>query len=165
MIDIRTIDAEELPKVQQIAHQTWPDTFGKILSPDQITYMLKLMYSLEELNSQLEKGVTFLLATDEKTELGFAGFELDYSESSKAKLHKLYLLPSAQGKGLGKKLILNVADRARESGQKSLLLNVNKYNQSAIEFYIRMGFAEIYKEVIDIGHGYVMDDLVMEMEL
>lgn len=165
MITIRTIAAEELPKVQQIAHRTWPDTFGKILSPEQITYMLELLYDLTILESQLEKGHTFLLAIENETELGFAGFELNYAGSPKAKLHKIYLLPSAQGKGIGKKLILQVADRARQAGQKSLLLNVNKYNQPAIDFYEKMGFVEIYKEVIDIGSGYVMDDVVMELSL
>ena len=62
-------------------------------------------------------------------------------------------------------MILEVADRARKANQKSLLLNVNKYNQKAIEFYNRIGFQEIYKEVIDIGNGYVMDDVVMELNL
>jgi GNAT superfamily N-acetyltransferase len=165
MINIRTIAAEELPKVQAIAHQTWPNTFGKILSAEQIDYMLNLMYSIEELELQLEKGLTFLLAEEDGTALGFAGFELNCSDLPKAKLHKIYLLPTAQGKGLGKKLILEVADRAKQANQKSLLLNVNKYNQPAIDFYLRIGFVEIYKEVIDIGGGYVMDDVVMELSL
>jgi len=164
-MQIRQLAIEELSKVQSIAHRTWPDTFGKILSPEQITYMLELMYDLNILESQLEKGHTFLIAEEDGAELGFAGFELNYAASPKAKLHKIYLLPSAQGKGLGKKLIFEVADRAKQAGQKSLLLNVNKYNQSAIDFYMRMGFVEIYKEVIDIGGGYVMDDVVMELNL
>ncbi|WP_332913722.1 hypothetical protein [Algoriphagus boritolerans] len=42
---------------------------------------------------------------------------------------------------------------------------MNKYNQKAINFYLKMGFQEIYKEVIDIGNGYVMDDVVMELKL
>ncbi|WP_026966344.1 GNAT family N-acetyltransferase [Algoriphagus terrigena] len=165
MIQIRQLVIEELTKVQSIAHRTWPDTFGKILSPEQITYMLELMYDLTVLESQLEKGHTFLIAEEDGLELGFAGFELNYAASPKAKLHKIYLLPEAQGKGLGKKLILEVADRARQAGQKSLLLNVNKHNQPAIDFYMRMGFVEIYKEVIDIGGGYVMDDVVMELNV
>jgi hypothetical protein len=44
-------------------------------------------------------------------------------------------------------------------------LNVNKDNQKAIDFYTSQGFVEIYKEVIDIGNGYVMDDAVMELPL
>ena len=164
-MQIRPLAKEELSKVQSIAHRTWPDTFGKILSPEQITYMLELIYDLNILESQLAKGHTFLIAEEDGAELGFAGFELNYAASPKAKLHKIYLLPEAQGKGLGKKLILEVADRAREAGQKSLLLNVNKHNQPAIDFYMRIGFVAIYKEVIDIGGGYVMDDVVMELNL
>ena len=162
---IRQLTKEELTKVQSIAHRTWPSTFANILSPEQIDYMLNWMYDLKMLESQLEKGHTFLLAEEDEKELGFAGFELNYAEGPKAKLHKIYLLPEAQGKGAGKALILEVADRARKANQKSLLLNVNKYNQRAIDFYLRMDFQEIYKEVIDIGNGYVMDDVVMELNL
>ncbi len=164
-MQIRPLRKEELIKVQSIAYRTWPSTFGEILSPEQISYMLKMMYDVSVLESQWQKGHTFLLAEENGQEMGFAGFELNYSESPKAKLHKIYLLPAAQGKGIGKALILEVANRAREAGQKSLLLNVNKYNQKAIEFYQRIGFNEIFKEVIDIGNGYVMDDVVMELGL
>jgi GNAT superfamily N-acetyltransferase len=162
---IRQLAKEELPKVQSIAYRTWPTTFANILSPEQIDYMLNWMYDVKMLESQLEKGHTFLLAEEKGEELGFAGFELNYSEGQKAKLHKIYLLPTAQGKGVGKGLIFEVADQARKANQKSLLLNVNKYNQKAIDFYLKIGFQEIYKEVIDIGNGYVMDDVVMELNL
>ena len=165
MIQLKTAFREDLFKVQSIAYQTWPSTFANILSPDQIEYMLNWMYDLKMLESQIEKGHKFLLAEEGGNELGFAGFELNYAEGPKAKLHKIYLLSEAQGKGVGKALILEVAERSRNSGQKSLLLNVNKYNQNAIDFYLRMGFKEIYKEVIDIGNGYVMDDVVMELTL
>lgn len=127
--------------------------------------MLEMMYDLAVLESQLDKGHTFLLVEENGTELGFAGFEPFYAGSAKTKLHKIYLLPEAQGKGVGKALILDVAERARKARQTSLLLNVNQYNQKAIEFYGRMGFVEIYKEVVDIGSGYVMDDVVMELSL
>ena len=162
---IRQLSNAELSTVQSIAHRTWPSTFANILSSEQIDYMLNWMYDLSMLESQLDKGHTFLLAEEEGKELGFAGFELNYKKEPKAKLHKIYLIPEAQGKGGGKALILEVAYRAKKAGQKSLLLNVNKYNQKAIDFYLRMGFGEIHKEVIDIGNGYVMDDVVMELNL
>jgi ribosomal protein S18 acetylase RimI-like enzyme len=165
MTSIRPLAHNELSKVQSIAHRTWPNTFREILCPEQISYMLNMMYALPVLESQWQKGHTFLLAEENGQEMGFAGFELNYAEGPKAKLHKIYLLPETQGKGLGKKLILEVARRVREAGHKSLLLNVNKYNQKAIDFYQRIGFQEIYKEVIDIGNGYVMDDVVMEFTL
>ncbi len=166
MIQIRKALPEELPIVRDIAHKTWPHTFAGILSLPQIEYMLELMYNMKTLESQLsEKGQVFLLAKEEGEFLGFAAYELNYSERAKAKLHKIYVLPSAQGKGLGKKLILEVSDQANAKGQKSLLLNVNKFNQPAIDFYAYLGFKEAYREVIDIGNGYVMDDVAMELIL
>jgi ribosomal protein S18 acetylase RimI-like enzyme len=165
MISIRKLFFFELGKVQSIAQRTWPTTFSNILSPEQIEYMLNWMYSLEMLEVQWNKGHTFLLAEEDGIELGFAGFELNYSEEPKAKLHKIYLLPEVQGKGVGKKLITEVSTQAQAAAHKSLLLNVNKYNQNAIDFYKKLGFTEIYKEVIDIGNGYLMDDVVMELNL
>lgn len=164
-MELRQLSKEELIKVQSIAHRTWPSTFGNILSHEQIAYMLELMYDLSVLESQMDKGHQFLLAEENETELGFAGFELNYADSPKTKLHKIYLLPEAQGRGAGKKLIFEVAQTAKQHGQVSLLLNVNKHNDKAINFYNRMGFRELYKEVIDIGNGYVMDDVVMELNL
>lgn len=165
MVLLRQICKEELNKVHHIAHQTWPSTFGAILSAEQIAYMLNWMYDLPLLESQVEKGHTFLIAEAQGTAIGFAGFELFYNEGTKTKLHKLYLLPSSHGKGTGKALLQEVANRARAAGQQSLTLNVNKDNQKAIDFYRSQGFVEIYKEVIDIGNGYVMDDAVMELAL
>ena len=165
MVQLRQIAKEELFKVQGIAHQTWPSTFGAILSAEQIDYMLHWMYDQPQLESQVERGHTFLIAEENGTAIGFAGFELFYKEGTKAKLHKLYLLPSSHGKGTGKALLQEVASRARAAGQQILTLNVNKDNQKAIDFYTSQGFVEIYKEVIDIGNGYVMDDAVMELPL
>jgi ribosomal protein S18 acetylase RimI-like enzyme len=43
-------------------------------------------------------------------------------------------------------------------------LNVNKRNK-AIAFYEHQGFRIVREEVIDIGHGYVMDDHVMARQI
>jgi ribosomal protein S18 acetylase RimI-like enzyme len=165
MVHLRLLAKEELILIQRIAHQTWPSTFAGLLSEAQIAYMLNWMYDLKMLESQVEKGHNFFVAEEQGDAIGFAGFELNHLEGPKAKLHKLYLLPTSQGKGVGKSLLLEVVKRAREAGQKSLVLNVNKYNKKAIDFYLAMGFVTIRQEVNDIGSGYVMDDDVMELTL
>ena len=85
---IRQLSKEELTNVQSIAHRTWPSTFANILSPEQIDYMLNWMYDLKMLESQLEKGHTFLLAEEDEKELGFAGFELNYQLLEKQSFRK-----------------------------------------------------------------------------
>ena len=165
MVHLRLLAKKELILIQGIAHQTWPSTFAGLLSEEQIAYMLNWMYDLKMLESQVEQGHGFLVAEEDGAAVGFAGYEFNHLAGSMAKLHKLYLLPSSQGKGVGKSLLLEVTKRAREAGQKSLVLNVNKQNKKAIDFYRVLGFVTIRQEVNDIGQGYVMDDDVMELSL
>ena len=164
MIEILRASPSDLVYVREIALETWPKTFADILTPDQISYMLQWMYDLEALKSQvLEKNHVFLLAKEKGKYLGFCSFEVHSSEDLKTKIHKIYILPDTQGKGIGKKLIEAVEHIAKENGDTHLFLNVNKHNNSAIDFYRHIGFYEAFREVIDIGNGFVMDDLVMEM--
>lgn len=167
MLGIALATDEHLPIIRDIAHRTWPATFGEILSPEQIGYMLEIMYSLDALQKQVhEQGHVFLLAAEpvSDTNLGYVSFELNYQGQPTTKIHKLYILPENQGKGVGHALVSAVTMMARQHGNDSLSLNVNKHNK-AVQFYERLGFSVADTEVIDIGNGFVMDDLVMTKPL
>ncbi|WP_155297214.1 GNAT family N-acetyltransferase [Spirosoma aerolatum] len=163
MITITQATEHDLPTIQDIAHRTWPNTFGEILSPNQISYMLDMMYSLESLKSQVnDKQHVFLLAKDDTTQefLGYSSYELNYKGQPLTKIHKIYLLPASQGKGVGRLLIDAVAEVAKANNNDRLGLNVNRYNK-AIQFYERVGFSIVGNEDIDIGDGFLMEDFVM----
>jgi GNAT superfamily N-acetyltransferase len=157
-----TID--ELHHVRDIAHRTWPSTFKDILTPAQIEYMLGWMYNLDTLKQQFQIGHRFYAVKENKQFLGFAAIELNQPESGKVKLHKLYLLPDQQGKGLGKMLLDTVVETARNEHLQLLVLNVNRHNV-AVNFYQHYGFSILKEEVIDIGNSFIMDDFVMGMEV
>lgn len=162
---IRAAAIADIPTIRSIALATWPVAYGKILSPAQLAYMLDLMYSGSALQEQLSvKGHRFLIGTTDDRAIGFAGFEHRYGGTLNSRLHKLYVLPNTQGTGAGVLLLSAVEDAAREVGDHGLELNVNRFNP-AKEFYLRRGFRITRDEVIDIGHGYVMDDHVMEKTL
>ncbi len=167
MIAITQATKADFPIIQNIAHQTWPSTFADILSPTQISYMLDMMYSLEALKEQVnDKKHVFLLAKDEGSGeyLGFISYELTCKSQPITKIHKIYLLPASQGKGVGRLLIDTVADVAIRTDNNRLGLNVNRYNK-AIQFYERMGFSIVGQEDIDIGDGFLMEDFIMEKSL
>ncbi|MFD2036086.1 GNAT family N-acetyltransferase [Belliella marina] len=166
MIEIRKASLDQLIEVQKIAYATWPETFSNILTPVQIDYMLNWMYDLDALKNQMnEKNHVFLLASEDEKFLGFCSYELASENSKKVKIHKIYILPNTQGKGIGRKLIDEVKKLTIQNGFGSLYLNVNRFNLGAIDFYLYLGFKEVRKEVIDIGNGFIMDDLVLEMEV
>jgi ribosomal protein S18 acetylase RimI-like enzyme len=164
---MQIIEAEEkhFPIIQQIAQATWPVTFGNILSPTQIAYMLEMMYSTSALvNQTTVKKHVFLLAEENGAHLGYLSYELNYKGLSKTKIHKIYIHPSAQGKGIGKLLIKKAEDIARENQNAILSLNVNRDNK-AVKFYEGQGFAITGKEDIDIGEGFLMEDYIMDKVL
>jgi len=156
---------KDLNTIREIAHKTWPSTFSSILSPDQINYMLEWMYSLESLKNQInDKGNVFLIASFDGEPLGFASYEMNYKSQNTMKLHKIYILPEAQGKGIGASLIKEIKKAASEKHQTGILLNVNRQNP-AVKVYEHLGFKIIGEENIDIGNGFFMNDFVMELTL
>lgn len=164
MIILRKAKEEDIEVIQTLARETWPTAYAEIISIEQIEYMLDKMYNKGELLSQLQKGHTFLIAEDGSRDVGFAGFSVIDSDKHIYKLHKLYVLPDAHGKGLGKILINEVVNQVKDAGGLALQLNVNRDNKAA-DFYKKAGF--IIKETVDlnIGNGFLMNDYVMEKQL
>ena len=150
----------QLEIIQDLAKAIWPDAYGAILSQEQLEYMMEMMYSLDSLENQLKNNTVFLLAKEENDFIGFASYELNFQNSNKTKIHKLYILPTIQGKGVGKNLILHIQEIAKKNSNSALILNVNKYNK-AKDFYLHNQFEIADSLVVDIGNGYVMDDFVM----
>ena len=50
---------KELAAIRAIAKSVWPPTFREILSPEQITYMMKMMYGPEVLEREFDRGIYF----------------------------------------------------------------------------------------------------------
>ncbi len=168
MIEIEKVyhtDTDKFQIIITIAQETWPTTYGEILSSDQLEYMFDMMYSTKSLLEQAaKKNQQFILIKEDNKYLGFASYEIDCMGTNKTKVHKIYIAPSAQGKGIGKKLIDFITLESQKQHEIAIVLNVNKFNK-AIHFYTKIGFTKVKEEVIAIGNGYVMDDYVMERML
>jgi GNAT superfamily N-acetyltransferase len=165
---IRYAQKNELHLIQKIAFETWPIAYGNILSDDQLAYMLNLFYDLDVLaNQQAQLNHQFILAFDESgNELGFACYSKEIDDpTDKYLLHKLYILPTQQGKKTGTMLLNFVINEIKKTEEKSAIqLNVNRYN-NALNFYLKHGFTIIREEDNDIGAGYFMNDYVMQKDL
>lgn len=162
MLSIRKAYKTDIPLVRELALAVWPQTYSTIISADQIEYMLNLMYSHSSLEEQMQQGAEFIIVSDEETPVGFASFQ--ETEPFVYKLHKIYILPNRQGKGTGRFVIDYILDTLKKRGAGTLQLQVNR-NNTACEFYEKLGFRVIKKADFDIGGGYFMNDFVMEKAL
>ncbi|MDN3550662.1 GNAT family N-acetyltransferase [Mucilaginibacter aquaedulcis] len=164
MYTITKATVNDVETIRQIADKTWWVTYGPILEAEQISFMLNEIYSADKLYKQIENNLqTYLLLLEDNEPVAFAGYSPRDEDADIYKLHKLYCLPATQGKGYGKILINEVAQKTLDAGKNVLELNVNRFN-NAKSFYEKMGFAVAYEEDIAIG-PYWMNDYVMRKQL
>ncbi|SMC76675.1 GNAT family N-acetyltransferase [Moheibacter sediminis] len=162
MIKLISVSVDLISTIQQLSREIWDEHYIKILSQEQIDYMLEKFYSTEKIKSEIEEGVLWEMLLDDERPIGYLVCKI---ESDKVYISKIYLKAETRGKGLGKLLLNRAVESAKQNDKKSIYLNVNKYNIDSIAFYERNGFVKIEEGVFDIGNGYVMDDFIMELKV
>ena len=165
MIAVKKVGPENIPTIQELAQITWAVAYASIITPEQLSYMLDLFYSNNSLQEQMQKGHQFIIAWEEGTAVGFASYSPKSDEEPFVyRLHKIYIDPDQQGKGIGKYLLDFIIADIRPAAATALELNVNRSNK-ALGFYRKSGFVIVREEDIDIGNGYFMNDYVMTLSL
>jgi len=164
MYFIRQATINDVETIRTLAEEIWYDAYLSILTKEQLDYMLTEIYSTQKLTDQIENNLqTFILLVEDEQTVAFAAYSPREENVDIYKLHKLYCLPSTQGKGYGRVMINEVSNKVLEAGKSILELNVNRYNK-AKNFYEKMGFTVAYEEDIAIG-PYFMNDYVMRKNL
>ncbi|MFB3059527.1 MAG: GNAT family N-acetyltransferase, partial [Gammaproteobacteria bacterium] len=80
-------------------------------------------------------------------------------------LSKIYIQSSERGNGVGKASMNFIKDLAQKNKMNRISLTVNKNNTESIAAYYRLGFIKTGDICVDIGGGYEMDDIQMELNL
>ncbi|UOR05811.1 GNAT family N-acetyltransferase [Hymenobacter aerilatus] len=163
-IAVQPATLADIPTIITLAEATWEPTYRFILSKEQIDYMYRVIYTPASLHRQMtDDQHSFLLLLVEGHPAGYASFSPLPAEEAVYKLHKIYVLPSHQGQGLGQRLVEAVEHAVRAAGGQTLELNVNRYNP-AVSFYERLGFQRYREDDIPIG-PYWMNDFILRKEL
>ncbi|MEN9988060.1 MAG: hypothetical protein RLZZ585_1099 [Bacteroidota bacterium] len=160
-MDIRLATALELPILESLAHEIWPHTYADIITKEQMDFMLNWMYSTETLVAQQQSGHEFYLISKDNTDVGFIALE---QAGQELKVNKVYVLPEVQGCGAGKQLMDKAIERAKTKHCTNIFLQVNRANKAKF-FYDKLGFTIRREEKFDIGHGFFMDDYIMELKV
>lgn len=184
MIEIRKADKTDLQTIHDMAQVVFRHTYRDILSPEQMEYMMDMMYSLPNLHKQLEEGHHYYIASaagskdnssSERPSLqsspcGYVSVQyegLDPEGVAVFHLHKIYVMPDSQGMGIGQRLFQTVRDhvlREVPGSPARIELNVNKYN-SAVAFYRHLGMRIALEQDFPIGGGFYKTDYIMALDL
>jgi len=164
-------DIEDIPKIREMAEVVFRQTYATILSPEQMEYMMDMMYSERSLLKQMERDI-FLIDKDK----GYVSYHYEgFSEDGIPLFHleKLYVMPSERNNGLGRKLfdsvVADIRSRHFGKGRSSygkfrIELNVNR-NNPAVFFYEHIGMHKSRSGDFPIGSGFYMNDYIMSIDL
>ena len=164
------IGTGELAQVHDMAEIVFRDTYRAILSDEQVDYMMEWMYSLPNLHQQLSEGHVYFVVYEGNKPCGYVSVQRETMMDEMCwvyHLQKLYVMPSEQGKGVGKLLFDTVIEFVRFDTPRfpvKIELNVNR-NNPAIDFYKKMGMSVLRQGDFDIGHDFYMNDYIMGMTL
>jgi ribosomal protein S18 acetylase RimI-like enzyme len=155
---------KQLHLIRNMAEIIWPYNYKNMISAAQIDYMLNLMYSDASLLEQMRNNHIFLLAEEKEQLVGFASYELHFENNKETRLHKIYVLPEIQGKGVGKKLLSEIIKIAQRNNDQRISLTVNRTNE-ALKFYQKLGFVITDSIDMPIGKGFYMEDYIMKKNI
>ena len=126
-IFIRRAGRDDLQTIHEMAEVVFRNTYKTILSPEQMDYMMDWMYSLPNLEKQVSQGHTYYIAWLGDVPQGYVSVRKDSVDDDGTEvwhLEKIYVMPSAQGTGLGHKLLDTVKQHVLDN--KSTAINYKK---------------------------------------
>jgi GNAT superfamily N-acetyltransferase len=134
---IRPVEPRDIAAVREALVSSWHATYDPILGPERARALTDAWHAPQTLAGEIDlPEAAFLLAEDEGRVVGSALARID--DAGETCLRRLYLLPEAQGTGLGARLLEEALERL---GPRPAWLEVEASNREALGFYAARGFA------------------------
>ncbi len=155
--------SNEINEVVKIARDIWTEYYPPIIGIDQVEYMLENYHSKDAITNEITRdNYAYYLIKDKNRNIGYIGIQLkgDYLF-----LSKIYILSSERGNGVGKASMNFIKGLAQKNKMNRISLTVNKNNTESIAAYYSLGFIKTGDICVDIGEGYEMDDIQMELNI
>ena len=169
-----------LQKISLINHGELTGLMREIYPPmyhhlweDKGEWYLKELYSKENFKKELleeNQEYYFVLYNEENIGILRLISNVDFNgipEEKSIMLHRIYLHPKTQGKGLGKELLNWIENRSKEKKKETLWLKAMDTQEQALHFYQKNGFSTIKKTTLEFTllHKHLRGMYVMTKSL
>ena len=156
---------EQIETLSKLAETIWHECYSKILSNEQIEYMLTVEQSPESLKEQIQNGTSYYVIEIDHTPVGYYAYELRNDDALYGKeyifISKMYLRADIRHKGLASLIMKQLRKYARKNGLEYFKLYVNRKNEHAISVYKHKGLRIISEIDRDLGNGFTAEDYIM----
>lgn len=119
-------------------------------------------------DERLKKGFPIIVATIDNTVVGF-GYYGDFRLREAYKFtveHSVYVAPNEHGKGIGKIILQNLIDLARQQKLHTMIAVIDAENESSIHFHEQFGFETVGKiKESGFKFGRWLHSIIMQLML
>ncbi len=140
---------QDFERLYDFMRPIWLETYGEILPADQLDYLLDKYFSLAGVAHYRNLGYQYRNIDD-------VGVLVYVDKGDYTYMDKLYLAPSARGKGYPAFVFQELIKLG-----KDVMLNANQKNARAVKCYQKNGFVLEREELVDLGNGMINPDYVM----
>jgi diamine N-acetyltransferase len=164
-VNVRPVEARDLPALSVLAARTWADAFGHSVSPEEQAAELGQTRSEPYFRAAMEED-TILVAEIDGDLVGYVQFgDVDIPEveiePGDQELRRVYVETRLQGRGIGRALMQSALADPRLAHAPRVFLQVWERNTGAVALYESLGFHVVGRTRFTIGGGEVVEDLVM----
>jgi len=160
---VRTVGERDLPAVRALLVETWHDTYDPIYGRERVVEITDTWHSLDALRARLKRPHSEFVLADNGRLIGGMAFAVAGDDGKVIRLHKLYVHPECQGKGIGMELFAEIAQCFPEA--REISLEVEEANSRARAFYAHLGFELVGRSGDCGGAGFELPALIYRREL
>lgn len=157
-VTITKCNMENVQVIQEISIETFNDTFSNQNSPDNMKAYMDRAFTMKQLELELaNRSSLFYFISSDKEVAGYLKVNVGDAQSETMgddflEIERIYIRNKFQKKGLGKFLIDQAIEIAREQNKNNIWLGVWEKNDNAIRFYEKLGFVQTG------AHSFYMGD-------
>ncbi|CYT79233.1 GNAT family N-acetyltransferase [Streptococcus suis] len=165
-MQIDSIRLEEVSVLQELAKQTFAETFAHDNDPEELEAFFKEAYSVEVLTKELSDPNCqhYFLRVDHQIagylKLNQGSAQTEQELENAFEIQRIYLLQAYQGRGLGKVLFEFALEKAEQSTCDWVWLGVWEHNLKAQQFYAKYGFEKFGQHEFAVGDKIDVDWLL-----
>ena len=124
-----------------VEYLTWATNQAKKHYDEEVDVNEMLDYSMSEINLFLPPSGRLLLVTDEGKPIGMACMKRIRGDTCEIK--RMYVRPYHRGKKIGRQLLNELVEAAKEIGYSKILIDSARFMHKAHSLYRSVGFREI----------------------
>ncbi len=150
----------DIIKTACLANQVFGQHYSQLMPRVQIDYFLDNYNSFNVINERIGTGgYGYYHIVNDNRQIGFFAVVPRIGET--LEIEAMGLVKKQRGKGVGKKAVAFIIDKAKEQQLKTVRIKINKKNEMAVKAFTKYGFEQIGEEQQKLSGDFFVENVIL----